>query len=45
MLKTGRPARIDDYTELPGTIAAASRETMLQGSAGAPIIVDGDMWG
>ncbi len=45
MLKTGRPARIDDYTELPGTIAAASRKTQLRGSAGAPIIVDGDIWG
>jgi PAS domain S-box-containing protein len=45
MLKTGRPARIDDYTQLPGTIAAAGRESRLQGSAGAPIIVDGDIWG
>jgi PAS domain S-box-containing protein len=45
MLKTGRPARIDDYTELPGSIASASRQTQLRGSAGAPIIVDGDMWG
>jgi signal transduction histidine kinase len=45
MLKTGRPARIDDYSELPGTIAAAGRESRLRGSAGAPIIVDGDMWG
>jgi PAS domain S-box-containing protein len=45
MLKTGRPARIDDYTELPGTIAAAGRDARLRGSAGAPIIVDGDVWG
>ncbi|MCW2984402.1 MAG: histidine kinase [Conexibacter sp.] len=45
MLKTGRPARIDDYADLPGTIAAASRDSRLRGSAGAPIIVDGDMWG
>ncbi len=45
MLKTGRPARIDDYTEVPGTIAAAGRESRLRGSAGAPIIVDGDIWG
>jgi PAS domain S-box-containing protein len=45
MLKTGRPARIDDYTELPGSIAAASRDSRLRGSAGAPIIVDGDVWG
>jgi GAF domain-containing protein len=45
MLRTGRPARIDDYTELPGTIAVASRDTGLRGAAGAPIVVDGDMWG
>ncbi len=45
MLKTGRPARIDDYSDLPGTIAAAGRESRLRGSAGAPIIVDGDIWG
>ena len=45
MLETGRPARIDDYSELPGTIAAAGRESRLLGSAGAPIIVDGDIWG
>jgi PAS domain S-box-containing protein len=45
MLKTGRPARIDDYAELPGSIATASRDARLRGSAGAPIIVDGDMWG
>jgi PAS domain S-box-containing protein len=45
MLKTGRPARIDDYSELPGTIAAAGRDARLRGSAGAPIIVDGDIWG
>jgi PAS domain S-box-containing protein len=45
MLNTGRPARIDDYSELPGTIAAAGRDSRLRGSAGAPIIVDGDIWG
>jgi PAS domain S-box-containing protein len=45
MLKTGRPARIDDYSELPGTIAAAGRDSRLRGAAGAPIIVDGEMWG
>ena len=45
MLKTGRPARIDDYTELPGTIAAAGRKPGSGRSAGAPIIVDGDVWG
>jgi PAS domain S-box-containing protein len=45
VLKTGRPARIDDYTELPGTTAEAVRKTGLRAVAGAPIIVDGDIWG
>ncbi|MFL5756322.1 MAG: GAF domain-containing protein, partial [Chloroflexota bacterium] len=45
VLKTGRPARIDDYSELPGTIAAAVRKTGFRAVAGAPIIVDGDVWG
>ncbi|HEY6758429.1 MAG TPA: GAF domain-containing protein [Baekduia sp.] len=45
MLATGRPARIDDYADLSGSIAGASRESRLRGSAGAPIIVDGDIWG
>jgi signal transduction histidine kinase len=45
VLKTGRPARIDDYTELPGAIAAASRESGFRAAAAAPIIVDGAVWG
>jgi GAF domain-containing protein len=44
VLKTGRPARIHDFTAVPGTIAAA-RKTGLGAAAGAPIIVDGDVWG
>ena len=34
ILETGRPVRIDHHAELPGTA-----------TAGAPIIVDGDVWG
>jgi PAS domain S-box-containing protein len=45
VLKTGRPARIDDFTEVPGTIADAARGTRIRACAGAPIIVDGDVWG
>jgi PAS domain S-box-containing protein len=45
VLKTGRPARIDDFTEVPGTIADAARGTRIRACAGAPIIIDGDVWG
>jgi GAF domain-containing protein len=43
--KTGRPARIEDYTDLPGALAAGARESGLGATAGAPIIVDGSVWG
>jgi PAS domain S-box-containing protein len=45
VLTTGRPARIDDFADVPGTIADAARETRIRACAGAPIIVDGDVWG
>jgi signal transduction histidine kinase len=45
VLKTGRPARIDDLVDVPGTRAAAMREAGMRSSAGAPIIVDGGIWG
>jgi PAS domain S-box-containing protein len=41
--KTGRPARIDDLTDLPSGIADTAPETNCV--AGAPIIVDGKVWG
>jgi GAF domain-containing protein len=43
--KTGRPARIDDFTGIPGTIADAGRKSGFGAAAGAPIIVDGEIWG
>jgi PAS domain S-box-containing protein len=43
--QTGRPARIDDFTDVRGTIANAVRETGIRAGAGAPIIVDGEIWG
>jgi signal transduction histidine kinase len=45
VLRTGRPARIEDYTDLPGPLAAGARESGLGATAGAPIIVDGSVWG
>ncbi|MEN3279321.1 MAG: hypothetical protein V7607_461 [Solirubrobacteraceae bacterium] len=45
VLDTGRPARIDDFSAIPGTIANAARETGIRACAGAPIIVDGKVWG
>jgi PAS domain S-box-containing protein len=45
VLHTGRPARIDDFSGLPGRLADAARETGIRAAAGAPIIVDGDVWG
>jgi PAS domain S-box-containing protein len=45
VLETGRPARIDDFADVPGTIADAARGTGIRACAGAPIIVDGAVWG
>jgi signal transduction histidine kinase len=45
VLKTGRPARFEDYAGRAGMIAAAAREGGLRSVAGAPIIVDGHVWG
>src|SRR4051812_1366826 len=43
--RTGRPARVEDYTDVPGALAARARETGLNATAGAPIVVDGSVWG
>jgi signal transduction histidine kinase len=45
VLRTGRPARVEDYTDLPGSLAAGAREAGFNRTAGAPIIVDGRVWG
>jgi GAF domain-containing protein len=41
----GRAARIEDYADLPGTIAEAIRSTDIVSAVGAPIVVDGSVWG
>jgi signal transduction histidine kinase len=42
---SGRPERIDDFAGLPGTIAGAAQATGIRACAGAPIVVDGRVWG
>jgi signal transduction histidine kinase len=45
VFRTGRPARLDDYTDLEGTIAEGVRGSGLGSSVGVPIVVDGRVWG
>ena len=43
--QTGHPARIDAYSELPGAVAKAMVASGVRSSIGAPIFVDGRVWG
>src|SRR6266480_1977923 len=45
VLRTGRPARVDDYTVLEGSLAAEANRTGFRKVVGAPIIVDDRVWG
>jgi len=42
---TGRPARLEDSTDLPGEIAAAMRQAGSRSGAASPILVEGVIWG
>jgi signal transduction histidine kinase len=43
--ETRTPLRGDDFTETSGTVAEAVRAAGLASAIGAPIVVDGDVWG
>ena len=44
--RTGRPARIDDLSEVPGRTAAVARDELGIGSSvGCPIVVERRVWG
>jgi hypothetical protein len=43
--RTGRPARIDNYENVTGSVAARVREVGVRAAVGVPIIVDGRVWG
>ena len=45
VVRTGRPARMDDYEQGSGPIAALLRDLGIRSSVGAPIVVDGRLWG
>jgi PAS domain S-box-containing protein len=45
VLQTGEPARMDDYTNAPGAIAATIRQLGIRRSLGVPISVEGRVWG
>jgi signal transduction histidine kinase len=45
VLQTGRPARIEDFEDVPGSLAEAAREAGMRSAAGVPIIVNGKTWG
>jgi signal transduction histidine kinase len=45
VLETGGPVRLDDWTTLPGPVAARHREQGFGQAVAAPVIVDGSMWG
>jgi len=43
--QTGRPARIDSYPDASGPLAVASAERGFRSGVGAPIAVEGHLWG
>jgi PAS domain S-box-containing protein len=43
--RTQRPARIDDYADVSGKIGDAAREAGVHTGVGAPVVVDGRVWG
>jgi GAF domain-containing protein len=45
VLRTGRPARIDDHTHTSGPEAERIRAAGISSIAGVPIVVDGRLWG
>jgi PAS domain S-box-containing protein len=45
VLRTGRPARMDDFEDAPGVIAATVRQLGIRSTIGVPIAVEGRIWG
>jgi sugar diacid utilization regulator len=43
--RNGRPARMDSYDNVAGSIAARMRAVGVRAAVGVPIIVDGRVWG
>jgi signal transduction histidine kinase len=45
VLKTGRSARIDDFSAATNPIGVAAREAGLKSAVASPIVVEGHLWG
>jgi len=45
LLRTGRPLRIDDYSQAGGAGTEVTRELGVGAALGVPVIVDGRVWG
>jgi signal transduction histidine kinase len=45
VFETGRSSRMDSYVDAPGRLSAAIRERGLSSAVGAPILVEGRVWG
>jgi PAS domain S-box-containing protein len=45
VFRTGRTARIDNYTEAGGPLAQSARSIGVRAVVGAPILVEGRLWG
>ncbi len=45
VLRTGRPARIDSYADAAGPLSEPLQRAGVRSAAGAPIMVEGRLWG
>jgi PAS domain S-box-containing protein len=45
VFRTRRPVRIDRYADASGPLSVTGRETGLRSAVGAPIVVEGRLWG
>ena len=45
VLRTGRPARLDDFSDASGPVGVRAREAGYRSAVGCPIVVDGRLWG
>jgi signal transduction histidine kinase len=43
--QTGRPARVEDYAQMPGEIAAVVRGAGMRSTVASPIVVERRLWG
>src|SRR5262249_1980029 len=45
ILATGRPARWDGYSTMPGRLGEAMRDDVMSSTIGVPVVVDRSVWG